>query len=260
MASAQIQTIPYTTTASGQQIPIPSWVDTVNNNFTLTPAINGTPTAGDCVLWYTSSELGDSGTVCGSGGGGGNVSANGSPTQYQTPAWVSSSLIKGIGPGATGTAYCSGGASAYPSFCTSLSGVTSVNGTTIPPSATLPTVTGTINAGHCVSCYSSGGALQDAGSSCAGGAQLTTITSNTTLSSSACAVLVNAASGNITVTLPTAVGAAYTCIVKRVDSSTNTVTITTSASQTIDGASSVGILFQYTSVTFMSNNANWWQI
>jgi hypothetical protein len=259
VASAQPTTIPYTTTASGQQIPTPSWVDIVNNNFSFTPAINGTPTPGDCVTWTTSSELGDAGAACGSGGGGGgNVSTSGTVTQYETPAFASSTLIKGIGPGTLGTAFCSGGASAYPSFCTSLSGVTSVNGSTIPANATIPGIAGSVTTGHCVS-FASSTLVQDAGTLCGSGGQLATITSTTTLTSSMCAVLVNATSGNITVTLPTAVGATYTCIVKRTDSSSHTVTINTTASQTIDGQSSVGILFQYTSVSFMSDNANWWQ-
>ena len=54
--------------------------------------------------------------------GGGNVSASGSPTQYQTPAWISSTQIEGIGPGASGTCYMSNGASSYPSFQTCPSG------------------------------------------------------------------------------------------------------------------------------------------
>jgi hypothetical protein len=80
------------------------------------------------------------------------------------------------------------------------------------------------------------------------------------LSSSENAVLVNAASGNIIANLPTAVGANFDCTVKRIDSSGNTVTIVPNGSQKIDGQSSVGIQFQYTSVTMRSDNANWWII
>jgi hypothetical protein len=71
--------------------------------------------------------------------GGGNVSSSGSPTQYQTAAWASGTTIEGVGPGTSGQALVSGGASAYPSYSSTLSDVTSVNGTTIPASATLLT-------------------------------------------------------------------------------------------------------------------------
>lgn len=86
----------------------------------------------------------------------------------------------------------------------------------------------------------------------------TTITTSTTLSPSVNAVLVDATSGNITVTLPTAVGANIPYIVKRKDATSHTVTIATTSSQTIDGATTVQIQFQYTSVTMVSDSSNWW--
>ena len=36
------------------------------------PAINGTPTPGDCANWFSAVQLGDAGAACGSGGGGGS--------------------------------------------------------------------------------------------------------------------------------------------------------------------------------------------
>ncbi len=69
--------------------------------------------------------------------GGGNLSSSGSPTQYQTAVFVSSSTIGGIGPGSSGQALVSAGGAANPSYSSTLSGVTSVNGTAIPSSATL---------------------------------------------------------------------------------------------------------------------------
>lgn len=92
----------------------------------------------------------------------------------------------------------------------------------------------------------------------ANSAQFSTITTNTTLTSAANSVLVNAAGGNVNVTLPTAIGAAYLCYVKRIDASGNSVTILPNGAQTIDAQSSLGILNQYTSVTLKSDNANWW--
>src|ERR1019366_3706966 len=90
--------------------------------------------------------------------------------------------------------------------------------------------------------------------------QFVTVTTNVNLSSIENAVLVNAASGNIIANLPTAVGANFDCIVKRIDSSANAVTIVPNGSQTIDGQATIGIQFQYTSVTMRSNNANWFVI
>jgi hypothetical protein len=51
-------------------------------------------------------------------GGGGNVSNSGTPSQYQVAAWVSSTTIEGIGPGASNMPLLGGGASAYPAFST----------------------------------------------------------------------------------------------------------------------------------------------
>jgi hypothetical protein len=88
--------------------------------------------------------------------------------------------------------------------------------------------------------------------------QFTTITASTTLTPLTCSVLVNATSGNVIVTLPTAVGAQYNCYIKRIDNSSNTVTVNTTSSQTIDTQATVGIQYQFTSITLKSDNANWW--
>jgi hypothetical protein len=131
------------------------------------PAFSGTPTAGHCVEWLSATTLEDSGSACG-GGGGGNVSNSGTPTQYQLAGWVTSTSVQGIGPGTSGQALVSNGATAYPSFSATLSGVNSVNGTSIPASTTLTTVTGAITAGHCVEWFSAS-VLEDAGAACGSG-------------------------------------------------------------------------------------------
>lgn len=69
--------------------------------------------------------------------GGGNVSNSGTPAVHQTGVWVSATTIKGVGPGTTGQAFASTGASTDPGFSASLSGVTSVNGSIVPASTTL---------------------------------------------------------------------------------------------------------------------------
>ena len=87
------------------------------------------------------------------------------------------------------------------------------------------------------------------------GAKVTTITSNTTLTSGEAIVLCNSAS-NFTVTLPTAagiVGRMYT--IKNIN--TGIVTIATSAGQTIDGLSNKQLTSIYTSVELISNGTNW---
>jgi hypothetical protein len=56
------------------------------------------------------------GVTCLTPSGSGNVSASGSPTQYQIPAWVNGTAIEGIGPGTAGYPLISGGGSAYASF------------------------------------------------------------------------------------------------------------------------------------------------
>jgi hypothetical protein len=70
-------------------------------------------------------------------------------------------------------------------------------------------------------------------------------------------VLANATSGAITITLPTAVSNKFYYGIKKVDSSTNTVTFATTSSQTIDGGSTAVIKVQYASITLVSDGSNW---
>ncbi len=89
----------------------------------------------------------------------------------------------------------------------------------------------------------------------------TIVTSSRALTASACFVLVNASSGNVTVTLPSASGMTHPCAVKRIDNSSNTVTIATTSGQTIDGLSTQTIQYQYTGVILNYDNSgspNWW--
>ena len=84
------------------------------------------------------------------------------------------------------------------------------------------------------------------------------ITQNHTVTAGDHTIFANANSTNITVTLPTAaniVGRQY--IIKRVDSSVNSVTIDPDGSETIEGASSMALVDQR-SVVIQSDNNNWW--
>lgn len=91
--------------------------------------------------------------------------------------------------------------------------------------------------------------------------QVTTVSANTTLTVDHHAVLVNASGGNRTITLPDATacsGRQY--IIKKIDSSANTVTISAQTGQTIDGQSSVVLSTQYQFIKVVSDGQNWFKI
>lgn len=67
---------------------------------------------------------------------------------------------------------------------------------------------------------------------------------------------VDATAGAIVVDFPTAVGNAAWYIVKKIDSSSNTVTLNPNGAETIDGLSTQVIRFQNTSVDVYSDNSN----
>lgn len=72
-------------------------------------------------------------------------------------------------------------------------------------------------------------------------------------------VLINAGSGIVSVTLPTAVGVGgkmYT--IKKIDVTGNSVTISTTSSQTIDNQTTLTLSGAYNSVTVVSDGSNWW--
>lgn len=62
-------------------------------------------------------------------------------------------------------------------------------------------------------------------------------------------------SGTTTLTLPTAVGNGNLYTIKNTDG--NTTTIATTSSQTIDGSTTAVIKVKYTSLTLISDGANW---
>jgi hypothetical protein len=86
---------------------------------------------------------------------------------------------------------------------------------------------------------------------------LSTKTANYTLLVSDYYIRGDSTSANITLTLPTAVGSTgKQFIIKKINAA-NTVTIATTASQTIDGATSIIISAQYASATLVSNGTGW---
>ena len=71
-------------------------------------------------------------------------------------------------------------------------------------------------------------------------------------------ILADATTAGFTLTLPTAVGITGKVFdLKKIDSSANVVTVATTASQTIDGSSTLSISVQWDSFTVVSNGANW---
>lgn len=71
-------------------------------------------------------------------------------------------------------------------------------------------------------------------------------------------ILCDATSGDITITLPTAVGISGKVFnIKKTNSNANSVTIDANASQTIDGDLTQIITSQYDSVTIVSDGSNW---
>jgi hypothetical protein len=84
-------------------------------------------------------------------------------------------------------------------------------------------------------------------------------TTNTTLTQTdgINVILINATSGAVTVTLPTAVANAASFIIKKTDSSTNTVTIDAYSTETIDGGTTYVLNDQYNYVEIVSNGTNW---
>jgi hypothetical protein len=68
--------------------------------------------------------------------------------------------------------------------------------------------------------------------------------------------LVDATIGAMTINMPSAVGNNAMYVIKKIDSSANTVTVVPSGAQTIDGLASVVIRFQNTSIDIYSDGSN----
>ena len=74
-------------------------------------------------------------------------------------------------------------------------------------------------------------------------------------------VLADASTAAFTVTLPTAVGInGRQYVIKRINSGANNVTVGTTSSQTIDGATTNILNTQYKAIRVVSNGSNWFVI
>lgn len=92
-------------------------------------------------------------------------------------------------------------------------------------------------------------------------APIATVTTNTTLDAAVdgSTVLVDATSGNLTITLPLAADAIYRrYYVKKIDATANTVTVDGNGAETIDDAANYVLTVQYQSVTVHCDGTEWW--
>lgn len=90
------------------------------------------------------------------------------------------------------------------------------------------------------------------------GISIKTSTSNVSASITDYVICVNTFSANVTVTLPTAIGnQGKVYIIKKIDSSSNSVSVVTTSSQTIDDETSQLINGQYDAMQVVSDNSNW---
>lgn len=89
-------------------------------------------------------------------------------------------------------------------------------------------------------------------------AALATKTTTYTLVPTDSVILADATSGSFTLTLPTAVGAAgQQFTIKKIDTGTNTVTVATTSSQTIDGPTTRVLRTPNLLITVASDGTNW---
>ena len=115
----------------------------------------------------------------------------------------------------------------------------------------------TFAAGSGITFTASGGTITL--STTGGGFTRTIVTTGVSASAGSAAstdyVYIGTTSGNINITLPTAVSNTNRYTVKQ--SSTGTITILTTSSQTMDGVTAYNLNKQYQAVDFISDNANW---
>ena len=179
--------IPYLRALVGNDIPPINLATTVNGGVTgtLGPLNGGTGLSayavGDILYASAANTLsplvpGANGTVLAISGGlptwtSGIVSAGTPAALYDTAVFESGTGIIGVTPGTAGQALTSAGASAYPAYSSTLSDVTSVNGSTIPATAgILAGSTGTFVLSDCLEVGSTSPLeIKDAGAVCGSG-------------------------------------------------------------------------------------------
>ena len=89
---------------------------------------------------------------------------------------------------------------------------------------------------------------------------ITAVSVDTTLDETYGTVLVDASGGNITISLPSAVGETRIYNIKKIDSTDNLVIIEPFGSETLDGESNFYINYQYDSYSIINDNSAWFNI
>lgn len=90
---------------------------------------------------------------------------------------------------------------------------------------------------------------------------VTSVSSDTTLTSAHAVVLVDASGAARTITLPAASGlSGRVYIVKKIDSSSNRVTVDGNASETIDDLADLVLKHQYDCVMLVCDGTEWWVV
>jgi hypothetical protein len=85
-------------------------------------------------------------------------------------------------------------------------------------------------------------------------------TINATATTGTIIYLIDCTAGNVTFNVPSAVGNSASIIVKKVDSSVNTITLDATGAELIDGAGTYIINGQYYSQNLISSGGNWYII
>jgi len=86
-------------------------------------------------------------------------------------------------------------------------------------------------------------------------------TSDYTLAGGDHTILVDCSSGNVTLTLPTAVGCSGRMyIIKRIDNSANAANINSNGSEEIDGSTDSASVPGQSSIVLQSDNSGWWKV
>jgi hypothetical protein len=103
------------------------------------------------------------------------------------------------------------------------------------------------------------GSTGAAGANGTGSRSITTKTSNYDMTDDDDIILVDCTSGNVQVKLPNPVGATIkNRDIKKIDSSSNTVSIIPYSAENVDGTSSKVLNVQYANMTLTTNNTNWY--
>lgn len=133
----------------------------------------------------------------------------------------------------------------------------SVNGSTITPSGI--TASGNIITSGFIRAGALGSPLSTLETTGSFGANITTLSGDTTLTSTHYTVLVDATAGAIVITLPT-VSTSNRRIynIKKIDASANTVTIDGNGAEVIDGALTQVLATQWSALQMQNNSTAWY--